>query len=328
VGEPVPSDADRRTSPRVVDIPCPSTQEHIIMSVDLVARSRDRSAPVLIVAGILWGTGGLAGSRLGALAHLEPVAVACYRLLLGGGFAVAYLAVTGGLRGLPRTRPALRRILVTGLLLGQFQGCYFAAVHYVSVSLATMVTIGTMPVFVALGTMLRTRRRPDTRTVAALAAAVSGLVLLTWSPGVATTASGLAAGFGLSLACALGFATLTLLTSTPVAGLEPLPTTAFGMALGGVALIPIAALSGLSLPVRPDTLATAVYLGSVPTALAYTLYFRGLRTAAPLFAALAALLEPLTAAVLAALLLGDRLTPAGWCGAALLIGTVALSSRR
>ncbi|WP_026343776.1 DMT family transporter [Nocardia sp. BMG111209] len=297
------------------------------MSVDLVARSRDRSAPVLMTAGILWGTGGLAGARLGALAQLQPVAVACYRLLLGGGFAVAYLAVTGGLRALPRTRPALRRILVSGALLGQFQGCYFAAVHYISVSLATMVTIGTMPVFVALGTAARTRRRPDARTIAAPTAAVAGLVLLTWSPGVVTTTAGLAAGLGLALVCALGFATLTLLTAEPVPGLQPLPTTAFGMVFGGALLVPIAATTGLALPVRPAVVGTALYLGSVPTALAYTLYFRGLRTATPFFAALAALLEPLTATVLAVVLLGDHLTPIGWCGAALLIGTVALSPR-
>ncbi|MCX4093263.1 DMT family transporter [Nocardia sp. alder85J] len=297
------------------------------MFVDVVARSRDRSAPVLMVAGILWGTGGLAGARLGAQAHLQPVAVACLRLLLGGGCAVAYLAVSGGLRGLPRTPAALRRVLLTGVLLGQFQGCYFAAVHYVSVSLATMVTIGAMPVFVTLGTLARTRRRPGGRTVAALSAALSGLVLLTWSPGVAVTGAGLAAGLGLSLACALGFATLTLLTATPVAGLAPLPTTAFGMVLGGAVLVPIAAVSGLSLSFHPATLATALYLGTVPTALAYTLYFRGLRTAAPIFASLAALLEPLTAAVLSAVLLGDRLTPLGWCGAALLTATVGLSAR-
>jgi len=40
-------------------------------------------------------------------------------------------------------------------------------------------------------------------------------------------------------------------------------------------------------------------LGSGPTALAYTLYYRGLRSASPTTAALLTLLEPLTAALLA-----------------------------
>src|SRR4029077_5146155 len=51
-----------------------------------------------------------------------------------------------------------------------------------------------------------------------------------------------------------------------------------------------------------------VALGTGPTAVAYTLYFRGLRTAAASTAARLALLEPLTGAILAALLLGERLS--------------------
>ncbi|WP_280361428.1 DMT family transporter [Nocardia wallacei] len=298
------------------------------MSVDIVAPARDRSAAALIAAGILWGTGGLAGSLLADRAGLRPLSVATYRLLLGGGLAVALLAVTGGLRGVPRTRAVGRRVLVTGGLLGCYQASYFVAVQHISVSLATMVTIGTLPVFVALGAAVRDRRVPGRATLLAIALAVSGLVLLTWSPGGTASGWTLAAGAGTALLAAAGFALMTLITATPVAGLDPLRTTAFGMLTGGVLLTPAALASGMALPLRPDVLLTAAYLGSAPTALAYTAYFRGLRTAAPVLAALAALLEPLTAALLSAVLLGDRLGGPGWCGAALLITALAISYRR
>ncbi len=298
------------------------------MSVDVVAPGRDRSAVTLIIAGILWGTGGLSGSLLARQAHLQPLSVAAYRLLLGGAIAIALLGLSGGLRGLPRSRAALRRIALTGALLGSFQGSYFIAVQYISVSIATMATIGTLPVFVALGTAMRTRRRPDGATLTAIAAAVTGLVLLTWSPGGTTSGWRLVAGVGFALLAAVGFAILTLLTPTPVDGLDPLRTTAFGMLTGGLLLTPAALTYGMALPLRPATLATAAYLGSVPTAIAYTAYFRGLRTAAPIFAAIAALLEPLTAALLSAFVLGDRLTIGGWCGAALLILALIVSNRR
>jgi DME family drug/metabolite transporter len=72
-------------------------------------------------------------------------------------------------------------------------------------------------------------------------------------------------------------------------------------------------------------LAVTIYLGLVPTALAYAAYFRGLVRAHPVLAALSALLEPLTAAVLSALLLRERLGVVGWCGAALLVGALAVS---
>lgn len=298
------------------------------MSFTVVAPARDRSALALIGAGILWGTGGLAGSMLATAAHLHPLSVAAYRLLLGGGLSVVFLAVSGGLRALPRTGEAVRRALVAGALLGVYQASYFAAVRYTTVSVATMVTIGVVPVAVAVGTAVRTRRLPGAATTLAIVAAVAGVVLLTWSPGGTADGWELLAGVGFALLAGTGFAALTLVTAKPVEGLDPLRTTAFGMLTGGVLLAPAALALGMALPADPGALAIALYFGAVPTALAYTAYFRGLRGAPPVFAALAALLEPLTSAVLAAVVLGDRLGVAGWCGAALLVGALAVSYRK
>src|SRR6266702_2238340 len=66
-------------------------------------------------------------------------------------------------------------------------------------------------------------------------------------------------------------------------------------------------------------------LGTGPTAVAYTLYFRGLRTTAASTAARLALLEPLTGAILAALLLGERLSATGIAGAAIIGAAVILT---
>ena len=68
-----------------------------------------------------------------------------------------------------------------------------------------------------------------------------------------------------------------------------------------------------------------VALGTGPTAVAYTLYFRGLRSAAASTAALLALLEPLTGAILAAVLLGERLSATGIAGAAIIATAVILT---
>ena len=59
--------------------------------------------------------------------------------------------------------------------------------------------------------------------------------------------------------------------------------------------------------------------------MAYTLYFRGLRSAAASTAALLALLEPLTGTVLAAVLLGERLSATGIAGAAIIATAVILT---
>jgi DME family drug/metabolite transporter len=60
---------------------------------------------------------------------------------------------------------------------------------------------------------------------------------------------------------------------------------------------------------------------------AYTLYFRGLRTAAASTAALLTLLEPLTGTILSAFILGQRLSATGIAGAAILALAVILTVR-
>jgi DME family drug/metabolite transporter len=271
--------------------------------------ARARSSAALVVAGVLWGTGGLAGSLLGDLAGLHPLAVADYRLLVGG--AVATLLLKG--RPLPRTADAARRVLAVGGLFALFQASYFAAVALSSVSVATMTTIGAAPVFVTLASVRKLRRW----TVVSVAGTLAGLVLLQWSPGEAVSFEGL----GFALLAAAGFATLT---AKPVEGLEPLPTTAFGCLTGGLLLLPVASWTGMAIPLHADVLAVVCYLGAVPTALAYAAYLRGLADAHPVLGALSAVLEPLTAAVLAAALLGERLSGPAWCGAAVLVAALVV----
>ncbi|WP_236788743.1 DMT family transporter [Amycolatopsis sp. GM8] len=296
------------------------------MSTSLAAPARGRSAFALILAGILWGTGGLSGSILASKAGLAPLPVATYRLLLGGCCTVLFLLLAG--RRPQWTKPVLCRLVVAGALLAQFQACYFGAVTLTSVSIATMITIGSVPVFVALATAIRHRRRPGTMTLVSMTVAVAGLVLLTWSPEGVPGGGRLSAGVALALAAGAGFATITLVTRRPVPGLDSFCTTAFGLLFGGLLLLPLALVFGMAIPLRPDVLAVALYFALVPTGIAYGAYFLALRTASPVVAALSALLEPLTAAVLSAVLLHDELGVTGWTGAALLVVALAISYLR
>ncbi|TNC23963.1 DMT family transporter [Amycolatopsis alkalitolerans] len=296
------------------------------MSTSVAAPARGRSALALILAGILWGTGGLSGSLLAEKAHLSPLPVATYRLLLGGCVTVLFVVLTG--RRPQWTVPVLRRLLVAGALIAQFQACYFGALTLTSVSIATMITIGSVPVFVALATAVRHRRLPGALTVVSMTAAVAGLVLLTWSPQGIPGGGRLLTGVTLALAAGAGFATLTVVTRRQVDGLDSFCTTAFGLLIGGILLLPFALGFGMAIPLRADVLAVALYFGLVPTGIAYGAYFLALRTAAPVVAALSALLEPLTAAVLSAVLLHDELGATGWTGAALLVAALAMSYLR
>ncbi|WP_406629000.1 DMT family transporter [Amycolatopsis sp. WGS_07] len=284
--------------------------------------SRARSSAALVVAGVLWGTGGLSGSLLGQQAGLHPLAVATYRLLLGGAASAICVALAGGLR-LP-TKQNWRRLLLIGGLFALFQASYFASVTLSSVSTATMTTIGAAPVVLTVFSAVRHRRAPRLWTLVSVGGAVAGLVLLRWSPETATSPARLIGGLGFALLAATGFAVLTLVTAKPVDGLDPLATTAFGCLTGGLLLTPVALWLGMGLPARVDVLLLAVYFGAVPTAIAYAAYFRGLGGAHPVLGALSALLEPLTATVLSVVFLHERLSVSAWSGAVLLVAALAV----
>ena len=132
----------------------------------------------------------------------------------------------------------------------------------------------------------------------------------------------------MAVLAAAGFAAVTLTGAKPVPGLDELTVTGFGFTLGGLILMPLAAaLGGLSFRLGPEAVGLLVALGLGPTAVAYTLYFRGLRTAAASTATLLTLLEPLTGAILAALVLGQRLSTTGMAGAAILAAAVLVTIR-
>lgn len=306
-------------------------------SQSTVTAARQR-APVtdlaaLVAAGMLWGTGGPLGSLLGRFAGMSVLAVATYRLLVGGAAIMVVLAVgrpgrrgRRGRQGLPRGAAAWRRIALIGLLSALYQSSYFAAIALTSVSVATLVTIGATPVLVVGAEACTGRQRPSGRVVLTVGLAVAGLCLLNGLPSGGPGVGHVLAGTGTALISAAGFAAVTLLGARPVAGLGELTMTGTSFLLGGTLLTPFAAAGGgLAFPATPAALALVISLGIAPTATAYLLYFRALRGVSAGTAAVLSLLEALTATVLAVLFLGDHLDAAGLAGTAILVAALLLA---
>lgn len=289
---------------------------------------RAAALPVLCLAlaGFLWGTGGLTGTLLGRAAGLSPLSVAALRLLAGGALIVAFRVLPG--RRWPSGRAAWARVIETGLLAATFQAAYFCSVALTSVSLATLVTIGATPVIVSVAESLLGRRRLDRAAAARIGLALAGLGLLVGLPSGGYGPVAVLESSGVALLASAGFATLTLISATPVPGLSAEAVTGLGFTAGGLIVAPLAAVAG-GLAFRPSLAAFCwlAVLAAGPTALAYTLYFRGLRTAPASTGAILSLLEPLTATALSVAFLGNRLSLTGAAGAVLLAVAVLSGAR-
>ncbi|MEU5863054.1 EamA family transporter [Nonomuraea sp. NPDC047529] len=275
--------------------------------------SARRGAVYVSVAATAWGTGGAAGALLFESGHLGPVGVSFWRYLLGAAFL---LALT---RRPWRPRRLTWHVLPVGAGMAVYQTAYFAAIAGSGVAVATVVTMGATPIFTAIGGCLLLREPLGPVARAALAAAPAGLVLLTWESVVRAEAG---AGIGYALLSAAGYAGVTLFSRRHRT--DPQGTAVGGFVVGAACLAPFALPAGVLPELSVSSAALLLYLGAVPTALAYGLFFRALTALPATTVSIISLGEAAGAALIGVVLFGERLTPLAWGGCALLLAAVAV----
>ncbi|WP_055491459.1 DMT family transporter [Streptomyces sp. TP-A0356] len=280
----------------------------------------------LIVAGAAWGTAGAAASLVYRTSDMGPVVLSFWRCAAG---LVLLLAVRLLRPRVPTAAPEplgrkALRAGATGLGLAVFQTAYFAAVSATGLAVATVVTLGAGPVFIALGARLTMGERLGRGGVTAVVGALAGLGVLVLGSGGATVRPW---GVLFAVVSAVGYSVMTLLTRWwgRDGGADMSGTTVSSFAVTSLCLLPFALSEGLV----PHTAAPGAllwllaYIAAVPTALAYALYFAGAAVVRSATVSVIMLLEPVSAAVLAVALLGERLTAATLVGTALMLGAVA-----
>ncbi|MEV6206404.1 EamA family transporter [Kitasatospora sp. NPDC051914] len=282
-----------------------------------------------------WGTAGAAAALLYDGSGLGPLALTFWRSLGGVVLLLAVWACTGlGNRSDRGPRPAgaalpwrrrAVRIAVNGLGLTVFQAAYFVAVQQTGLAVATVVTLGSAPVLIAIGARLAMGERLGGAGAVAVGGALAGLAVLVLGDGGSGEVR--PAGVLWALVSASGYGCITLYTRWLGRAGErqsASSTTLWSFAVCTVCLLPFALAEGV-LPQAEGLGRTAlllVYLASVPTALAYGLYFAGAAVVRATTASVIALIEPVSATVIAVLLLGEHLTPAAAAGTAVLLASV------
>jgi drug/metabolite transporter, DME family len=274
-------------------------------------------------AGTLYVVGGAAlFGTIGTARLLGPSApetsVAAVRLAIA---AVLLLALASG-HGLGSLGAAwrLRPVWVAGLAQAAFNVTFLSAVTQAGVAVGTLVAIGCTPILTGLLSRHITRA-----WLGATAMAITGLVLLlSQGLGQEVSVAGLAWSLGASLCYATYITASTALAPSELK-METKLTAIFVIA--AVCLSPALGLSPLTWLASGSGIAMVVYLAVATNVMAYSLFNRGLRTVAPGTAATLALTEPLIAAVLGVVVLGERLSALSWLGAAVVLVALVVMIR-
>ena len=287
-----------------------------------------RGVILVCTAAALWGTVGVAGSLTTGRAPVDPGLAGMTRTALGRRvllIAAEAMRVPWAARALPL------RLLATFAVAGAvFQTCLFAAFVQVGVTVTVAVTVCAPVALVAAGDAAWRRRLPDTGAAAAIAIASAGVVVAL--VGGAPPGGGAEAvewrGVALLVAASLAFAVVAATARAMGAALHPLRAAGLGLAAtAGLLGLVVAARSaaGLAtlgaLPARD--LAILGYTGIAATGGAYLAFVIGLGLSRSAASGLAAtLIEPGVAALLAALVLHERLAAPEVLGCTLMLAAM------
>ncbi len=266
-----------------------------------------------VAAASLWGTLGIA-YRLGVEYGASLSWLIAGRPLLAGILSLVIALARGA-------RPSKWSLLIAFLGLAPLYTVYPLAVSEVGAALAS-VLLYTAPSWVALAGPLVLGERLSAGRLAVVATGIAGVALVSIPGGEArVTAWGLLLGLasGVSYAAYMILARLAQLRG---AGREEV--SLYPIAISAPLVLAAARPTGLPGPVDA---VFAVYLAVACTIAPYLLHTKALQLAEASRVAVVSLVEPLTAVLLAALLLGESLSPAQLAGASLIIASAYAASK-
>ena len=279
------------------------------------------------LSAILYGSSYVATAI--ALRSFTPLTVAAWRGLLSA-------LILGAILMLPAMRSHLPRSLALGdlgrlMLMGLLGGAAFTlAMNAAVASTGATVTAFVAGLYAVLAAALAIPllgERLERSTLAALLAALLGTLLLAGLTLTAETIVGIglalvaAASFGLYLVLSRGWARNHGLSGA-VVGLSSLAMTG----VAGLAAVALAAEPIVPDAPRADALVAIAWLALGPGVVAAVLVVAGMQLLPARLASVFLLLNPPTAAVLAFVLLGERLTALQLIGGACVLAAMAAAT--
>lgn len=272
----------------------------------------------VLMAAILWGTTGTAQSFFDGTAH--PLSIGAFRLAIGGFSLMIFVLAARKLSVGSIPWPAA---VFSALSMALFQPLFFSSVQLTGIAIGTVVTIGSAPVLTGVIEWVALKKRPDRVWVIATLLALGGCILL-----FANKEQQLVDPVGIAMALGAGFsfAIYALASKNVLKEMEPVSAVAVIFSLSACCLLPFLFFFDLSYITVSGNLWLLVYLGIGATSLSYILFSFGLKQIPSSSAVTLSLAEPLTAAVLGVLVVGEDLSGLSWIGVGLLLcGIIVLT---
>ena len=285
------------------------------MTVKTIRSSNAAMAGITALAPIAWGTTYVTVTQL--LPGGRPLLLATMRVLPAG--IVLLAAGTIASRWRPRGADWWRTATLAVFNFGFFFPLLSAAVYRLPGGVAAAAG-GLQPLLVCTLSWPLAGRRPRANELVIGCVAVLGVALVAIRPGANLNVVGLLAAVAANVSFAVG----VVLTKRYPPPPNRLAATGWQLLMGGAILLPLTAIiEGAPPALTGRNLAGFAYLSMVGTALAFIVWFNGIRRLPPAAPPLLGLAAPITGAVLGWVILGQSLAPLQLTGFAITIGAIA-----
>lgn len=269
---------------------------------------------IVLIGAILWGTTGTAQTFLPQTIH--PLGVGASRLAVGGFSLLILLLILGKIQF--KNWP-WKPTVYAAISMALFQYLFFSSVRLTGVAIGTVVTIGSAPIFSGIIEWFIVKRRPTKIWAIATVLAIIGCGLLFLNQeGVVVNPIGVM----MSLGAGSLFAIYTLVNKEVVDSVPAVSAVAVIFSLSAMMLMPFLFIFETEGLLTGKGIAVELFLGLATTTIAYILFSTGLKYIPSSSAVTLSLAEPLTAALLSVIVVGEYLSPTSWGGVALLLGGI------
>ncbi|HLV04246.1 EamA family transporter [uncultured Georgenia sp.] len=291
------------------------------------ARGHAAGVAAVLVTSVLWGTTGTAATFAPAAG---PLAIGAAALGVGG-LLQAVVAVPALRREWPRLRADGRTVWVGAAAVAVYPLAFYSSMRLAGVAVGTVVSLASAPLASGLLERVVEGRTLSRRWAVAAALGIVGSALLCLSGpgGAAASTPAVLGGVGLGLVAGSTYATYSWTVHRLLwrrVGRAAAMGAVFG--LGGALLLPVLLLTGAPLVASPQAFGVAAYMALVPMFLGYLLFGYGLTHVTPSTATTLTLAEPAVAALLAVVVVGERLPAVGWMGLATIAAALVVLAPR
>nr|WP_240719878.1 DMT family transporter [Pseudarthrobacter sp. NamB4] len=276
----------------------------------------------VVAASVLWGTTGTAATFAPSV---SPLAIGAVAMGIGGLLQALYAvdAIAGQWPGL---LDRWRLVFFGAAAVAVYPLAFYSSMRLSGVAVGTVVSIGSAPVAAALVERFADGKPLTRRWMAGALLGVTGAALLSFAShgpagsGSATNSLLSLVGIGLGLVAGATYALYSWAAHRLIGGgVSSRAAMGAVFGLGGFLLMPVLALTGRPLLDSWTNFSVGAYMALVPMFAGYVLFGWGLARIRASTATGISLLETVVAAVLAVLVVGERLPLPGWLGAAVVI---------